>query len=346
MNRFAFIVHPLVMQDMYDYAPELKRKDVKLVKAIMKQWLVPSKIKRFEIVSPTGRRIEGVVICVFLLPEQFLDLDQQPALERVLQAGRMAQEMGAKLIGLGAFTAVVGRNGHFFADKLDVAVTTGNSYTVAVAVESTIAAAKSMGISLQEAKLAVIGATGSIGKACSRLLAGEVSQITLVARQMGALRLLGEEIARQKNRNVAVETDLRKAVQDADLVLLVTSAPGAILDISDVKPGSVVVNVAKPDNVDFHQAAKRPDVLVVDGGSVLCPEKRLVKVVDRHCPYVAGIDSEKVFSCFAEAMILTFEERFEDYSIGRDLDLRKIKEVATLGVKHGFSKPAFSNVAC
>lgn len=336
MDRFAFIVHPLVMQDMCDYAPELTRKDVGLVKAIMKHWLRPSAIKRYEILSPTGRQVEAIVLCVFLLPEQFLELDQQPVLERVLLAGRMAQEMGAKLIGLGAFTAVVGRNGWFFADRLEVGVTTGNSYTIAVAVESTIAGAKRMGISLGRAKLAVIGATGSIGKACSRLLAGEVSQLMLVARREGSLKALAGELSQTRNRNVVVETDIKQAIRDADLVLLVTSAPGSILDLADVKPGSVIVNVAKPDNVDFHQAATRPDVLVVDGGSVLCPEKRLVEVMDHHFPYVGGIDSEKVFSCFAETIIMALEGWFEDYSLGRDLELDRIQEVYQRGQQHGF----------
>lgn len=336
MGPFAFLLHPLKIQDVYQFAPEAREKSPELVRALMERWIPPFPVKRIEVTSTTGKTIEGVLICVPLLPDQFVRSDQHLVQDKILQAGEMAQAMGAKLIGLGGFTGVVGRNGVGFAEQLEVGVTTGNCYAAAVAVESTVAGARSMGISLKEAKLAVVGATGSIGRACSRLLAGQVSRLTLVARHAGSLKALAGELSRERNRSVGVETDIQRAVRDADLVLLATSAPGSILDLQDVKPGSVIVNVAKPDNVDFQQASQRPDVLVVDGGSVLCPGKRLVEVMDHRFPYTEGIDSEKVFSCFAETIILALEGWFEDYSLGRDLELDRIQDVYRLGQRHGF----------
>lgn len=337
MDKFAFLLHPLVIQDVYDYAPEVKHRDPELVKAIMKKWMPPSPIKRFEITSPTGRRIEGLVILVYLLPEQFLEPDQGLCLEKVLAAARMAEAMGAKLLGLGALTAVIGRNGKVIADRMDIGVTTGNSYTAAVAVETLLAAAREMGIRPERASLTIVGATGSVGSACTRLLAPLVASVTLVARQVEALKRLSREIRETLNPQVVVEADLREAVRDADLILLATNAPGTILDLDDVKPGAVVANVAKPDNVDFTQRVKRPDVLLVDAGLVCCPEKRVIEVIDRHFPYVAGIDSERIFACFAETMILTFEGHFGDFSIGRHLDLARVGEIAEAGAKYGFS---------
>lgn len=337
MDTFAFLIHPLVMQDVYDYAPEVAHRDPKLVKAIMKKWLPPFPIKRFEITSLIGRQIEGLVILVPLLPEQFLEPDQGLCLEKVLAAGRMAEEMGAKLLGLGALTAVVGRNGKVIADRMDIGVTTGNSYTAAVAVESLLEAAREMDIRPETAKLTIVGATGSIGSACARLLSPLVATVTLVARQIESLKRLSQEIGETLNPYVVVEADLRKAVRDADLILLATTAPGAILDVDDVRPGAVVADVSKPHNVDFDQRFGGRDVLLIDAGLVCCPEKRVIEVIDRRFPYVPGIDSERIFSCFAETMILAFEGHFEDYSIGRHLDLSQVREVAEAGAKHGFS---------
>ena len=337
MDRFAFLVHPLSMQDVYDYAPQVRQRNPEVVRAIMKKWMPPFPIKRFEITSITGRRIEGLVILVYLLPEQFLEPDQSLCLEKVLAAARMAEEMGAQLLGLGALTAVIGRNGQMIAERMSIGVTTGNSYTAAVAVETLLAAAREIDIRPERANLTIVGATGSVGSACTRLLAPLVASVTLVARQVETLKRLRREISETLNQQVVVEADLRKAVRDADLILLATSAPGTILDLDDVKPGAVVANVAKPDNVDFDQGFKRPDVLLIDAGLVYCPKKRMIEVIDRHFPYVAGIDSEKIFACFAETMILTFEGRFGDFSIGRHLDLSQVKAVAEAGARHGFS---------
>lgn len=337
MDRFAFLLHPLSIQDVYDYAPQVKHRDPELVKAIMKKWMPPFPIKRFEITSPTGRQIEGLVILVPLLPEQFLEPDQGLCLEKVLAAGRMAEEMGAKLLGLGAFTAVIGRNGKVMADRIEIGVTTGNSYTAAIAVESLLTAAREMDIRPETAKLTIVGATGSTGSACARLLSPLVASVTLVAKQIESLKRLSREISEILNEHVIVETDLRKAVRDADLILLATTAPGTILDLDDVKPGAVVADVSKPHNVDFDQRFKRRDVLLIDAGLVCCPEKRVIEVIDRNFPYVPGIDSERIFSCFAETMILAFDGHFGDYSIGRHLDLAQVKEVTEAGAKHGFS---------
>ena len=41
-----------------------------------------------------------------------------------------AEKLGAKIVGLGAFTAVVGDAGITVARNLNIPVTTGNSYTV------------------------------------------------------------------------------------------------------------------------------------------------------------------------------------------------------------------------
>jgi len=339
MDKFAFLLHPLGMQDVYNFAPESMHRNSELVKAIMKKWMPPFPVKRFRITSLTGREIEGVVISVPLLPEQFFDSDQRQCLEKILAAGRMAEEMDAKLLGLGALTAVVGGNGKFVADKLSIGVTTGNSYTVAISVQQLLAAAREMSIPRETARLTIVGATGSIGRACARLLAPFVAHLTLVARQISPLKLLGRDIAETWGRSVTLETDARKSVQNADLVLLATSATGMIIDVGDIKPGAVVANVAKPDNIDLLQRFKRPDVLMFDAGFVGCPEKRVVEVFNKNFPYVAGIDSQEVFGCFAETIILAFEEQFNDYSLGRDLDPLKIKAIAEAGLKHGFFVP-------
>lgn len=49
------------------------------------------------------------------------------------------------MVGLGAFTSIVGDAGITVAKNLDIAVTSGNSYTVATALEGTREAVRLMG---------------------------------------------------------------------------------------------------------------------------------------------------------------------------------------------------------
>jgi len=59
--------------------------------------------------------------------------------------------------------------------QLAIGVTTGNSLTAATAVEGALAAATRMDIDPARARVAVLGATGSIGAVCCRLLAPQVA---------------------------------------------------------------------------------------------------------------------------------------------------------------------------
>jgi hypothetical protein len=43
----------------------------------------------------------------------------------------------------------------------------------------------------------------------------------------------------------------------------------------------------------------------------------------------------------AETMILALEGRYENFSIGRDLSMEKVKEIAALADKHGFKLAGF-----
>ena len=86
-----------------------------------------------------------------------------------------AAERGAQIVGLGAFTKVVGDAGVTVAQRAPIPVTTGNSLTIAATLETAKLTASRMGwADLARGKAMVVGATGAIGSVCSRLLAAAV----------------------------------------------------------------------------------------------------------------------------------------------------------------------------
>ena len=81
-------------------------------------------------------------------------------------------------------------------------MTTGNSYTVATAIEATEEAARLMEIDMDEANVLVLGASGSIGKVLSYIMADEGRHLTLCARDMGRLQKVADSIRDRDRKSV------------------------------------------------------------------------------------------------------------------------------------------------
>src|SRR5690606_38434652 len=138
------------------------------------RWAPPIKTSRITGIQSPHNSASGWFVACPLSSRQMVTLPERVVLNKIIAAGRMAERLGAKIIGLGAFTSVVGDAGVTVARALDAAVTTGNAYTVATALEGALMGAEVMGYDIKTAEVAVLGATGSIGQACARDLAWDV----------------------------------------------------------------------------------------------------------------------------------------------------------------------------
>jgi homoaconitase/3-isopropylmalate dehydratase large subunit len=54
-----------------------------------------------------------------------------------------------------------------------------------------------------------------------------------------------------------------------------------------------------------------------------------------------GFPEGKAYACMAETMALALEGRFEDYTVGKDITLERVKDIAALAKKHGFRLSGF-----
>jgi len=252
---------------------------------------------------------------------------------KIVQTGRLAERLGAQILGLGAFTSVVGDAGVTIAKQLAIPVTTGDSYTVAVAVDSVRAAAAQLGIAPATATAAVVGATGAIGAAAAELIARAVRRLWLIGRRRPALEALRDRIQRRSTAEVLIGDDLT-GLREADLILTVTSAVEAVIEPEHLKPGAVVCDVARPRDVSARVAAARDDVLVIDGGMVEVPGD-----VNFHFDF--GFPPRMAYACMAETITLALEGRLESYTLGKDLTVDQVDEIARLAARHGFRLGGF-----
>lgn len=280
----------------------------------------------------TGRELRGWFVACPFTPQRMLQLPIQRVYNKIVACGEKAARLGARIVGLGAYTSVVGDAGRTIANRLAVPVTTGDSYTIYIAVEAVRKAAEVMEIPLAGASAAVVGATGAIGSVCAQLLAGLVGELTLVGRRDGALERVRERCA-GRGAQVKTSTDLN-AIYTADLVLTVTSAVDAVIYPEHLRPGVVVCDVARPRDVSAQVAQRSDDVLVIEGGMVEVPGP-----VDFHFDF--GFPPKMAFACMAETMALALEGRYEDYSVGKELTVEQAQEIGAICARHGFRLGGF-----
>lgn len=332
MAKFAFIIHPLDTSDVARKYKIARYMSAGMVESFLR-FVRPKVVSKITgVASLTGATTEGWFVGCPMTPRQLL-AGGRLAVAKVVQAGKIAEDLGAKIVGLGAYTSIVGDGGVQIADALDIAVTTGNSYTCYTAVEGALKAAEMMGIVPAQATAAVLGATGSIGRACAMMLADKVAHLSLVGRRLERLEQVADEV-RGRGATVAAHTDLAAAMREADIVVAVTSAIEAVVEPEHLKPGAVVCDVARPRDVSVAVAKTRDDVLVIEGGVVRVPGP-----VNFHFNF--GFPPGTSYACMAETMMLALEDRLENYSIGRDLKTEKVLETGRMAEKHGFELAGF-----
>lgn len=333
MPSFAFMIHPMHARDV---AKKFKIAGFLPDNVLERAFALLPSMKVSDITgisSPYGETRGMFIVCPFT-PRLMMSLPPAYVLNKIIQGGRLAEKLGARILGLGAFTKIVGDAGVTVAQNLKIPVTTGNSYTVATAVESTREAARVMGHDLRQASVVILGATGSIGRVCAMILAREVRSMTLVARDSHKLEELAAKLLYDTGLAVKITSDSKKALRSGDIIITVTSAVDTVIEPEDLRPGAVVCDVARPRDVSRRVAEARDDVLVIEGGAVEVPGN-----VDFNLDF--GFPAQTAYACMAETMILALEKRFESFTLGRELHLEKVEEIAALAKKHGFKLAGF-----
>lgn len=336
MDTFAFIIHPIdPKRDVSRKFPLLGRILSERQIDFFSTFFPPVYISEIEGITSaaTGKQVKGWFVAAPYTPRRMMELPERIVYHKIIQTGRMAERLGAQILGLGAFTSVIGDAGVTIARALHTPVTTGDSYTIAIAVQSVREAARLMGIPLNEATAAVVGATGSIGRVCAELLAEDVARLYLIARRSEPLEALREQLKGMGKSEIIISTKLDVLAQ-TQLILTVTSALHEIIQPEHLRAGSVVCDVARPRDVSAMVAAARNDILVIDGGMVDVPGH-----VDFHFNF--GFPAGKSFACMAETIALALEGRFEDYSLGKALTRERVDEITTIAEKHGFRLSGF-----
>ncbi len=285
--------------------------------------------------SKTGQTVNGCFILATFIPEM-IGRDVWGVFSKVVRACKIAEKHGVGIVTLGGFTSIVAEKiGHEITEEVDVPVTTGNTFTAAMVIDGVLKAVEYLDLDISHLKATIVGGTGDIGSACARVLADKVRQLTITGRTKSNLIHIKKELTKKRKAKIVATTNNESAVSSADIVISAASVTTSILKIDWFKPGSIVCDVGYPKNISY-APTPREDVLIFSGGLAKSP-------TPISFPIDVGLPStEVIYGCFAEAIILALERRYENFSFGRGyITPQKIDEIRQLGRLHGFEVSDF-----
>lgn len=334
---FAFLVHPRNTADIYKKYPFFKYFPDKFTDwAFRHFWpVVVSEIEG--VVSlKNGKKIRGFMITVPLTAKQMLE-DRAFALKRIIDTVKLAEKMGAKIVGLGALVSSLTKGGLDLIDKVKPNVTTGHALTAYTVTGNLFKLVELFKVDKNKVLVAIVGATGSIGSSSLKILARAGYDNFLlvdIERKAHFFENLTAEL-KKMNPDVKVQTSSQiKSIKVADFIITATNAPEAVVTSDDLKSGAVIIDDAQPSDVS-PEVFDRDDVIAVEGGLIYTPK------INNH--FNLGLKNKHDnYSCMGEIMTLAAHEYDRNYVINKPT-LELIDEISSMTKKLDITLSEFQN---
>lgn len=215
-GRFAFLIHALDLKSYHQFDSSLlafSEDELAELTAKFNNMIEPFIAGRTRIKSAAGHSAYGEFIALSRTTDEFVQMPRSQALSELKAAVALARRRGAKIVGLGAFTAVASMGGLYLKNE-KVPITTGNSYTVVSAVDAVNTATEKLEIDRSGITAAIVGAAGSIGRGISLLLSETVPRLILIGNpnnqtSSDRLHLVAAEIYRYQSALLQQGRDLK-----------------------------------------------------------------------------------------------------------------------------------------
>jgi len=305
-GEFVFLAHALDLSDFarkYPFADRMSKRSLKIFSRNL--WpIIGSKVTGFR--KRDGSSVNGWIVFCPLTTRMML-LKRELAKKKIAKAAQFGEKLGAKVIGLGAFIPILTDDGRFLENKVGANVTTGASFSAVTAVQNVLKIVQLMGIDKARAKIAIVGAAGSVGSICSRMLSNDFRKIMLIDKNAEALNKLVQKInISNVEKKIILLSGRVSDIKDADIIVAVTNVPGVVVRSLHVKSGAIVIDAAQPKNVSIKIPKERNDVLVIESG--------VNEVSGLETNFDLGLrKGNEVYSCLAEVLLMIWTEQRDNY---------------------------------
>ncbi len=266
---------------------------------------------------------------------------------KILQAALLAEKLGAKIVGMGGLVASFAQGGQWLSEQIkNVGFTTGHAYTISNILEIMKKSVERAGLDLKRARIAIVGAAGSIGSGCARFIA-EKKPCEIFLFDLNLFDT-SERLVQLKNQigNIAPRTKIHKTfefedIKKADIVIVATNSPVSIVRPDYLKKGAIVIDDSFPKNVSKGILKKRNDIILLDGGIMQLPltldiffARNMPDLMD--APLTRAVSCKETYGCFAEILVLSLYNYKKNYGLGYS-DITLAKQILSKAKKVGFA---------
>ena len=337
--KFAFIVHPRYIKDVYREFPLFRKLPQNVVIKLVNKLppLIVSQITGLRS-QDNNTEIKGCMISINLFPEEMLN-NRELAIKKIIKSIKIAQRKGVRIVGLGGLTSSVTRGGLDLIDKIhNVHITTGHAYTAYNIIAILKIFLDKLQIPINKISVAIVGAAGSIGSSCAQILARDgIKRLLLIdiERKLERINTLLLPKLKELNKNleVLVSNNLYLLKKEY-FIITATNAPEAVIRNDHLSSGTIILDDAQPSDV-HPEVFDCEDVIVIEAGLVHTPN------IKTHFNF-GFKDKYDNYSCLAEILVLASIDYKEHFVIHR-ADLEAIDKIKEWSRNLGFRPSEFQN---
>ncbi len=335
MRKFAFIIFVDTIEALKRIHGLYRALPSFAVGAILKNKPAIEIFHARNITCGRGEKIDGHIILCPLFPNKYMGgLHMDFVMDRINSAGNLAKKLGADIVGFDTLPQAVSDKEQVISDTLKIPITTGRALTAWSMFEAAYRITKAKRIPFSQTVITVLGANKPLAQLCAfkcsslgaRLVIFDWNQEKLVASKERLLKFLC--IANKPEAlTLFAKDNLALAVAEADIIINAdnfdegrflnnTKRSATVLDLfgCDAKP----LNRTSANNVNFIKAAliKMPHLTQLG--------------------FHTGLPEGVICSGLSETMLLTYEGKFVNYSIGDNINPDDLEEIADMAAAHGF----------
>lgn len=341
--KVLFFGHWSSIQDLNFYDPSLAGLSSDQLESLSERsfgrWQ-SFRIQEFKVRSSAGKEVWCRLLGFPAFTDSLIRAWRMQRIEPVWQEMQAvmaeASEQGYSVAGFGASTSIITQNCRK-AVNANLAVTSGNSLTVATALQALEKSCRQQGLQLAKERVAILGANGNIGRTCARLLADRADSLLLIGRSgtVSKLQLLAEEIRNRPETSKAeiqISTDLSD-LASVRVILTATNAREALIHPHHISLGPVVLqDLAVPGDAAEGLEQARPNLLKIRGGLLRFPSlNQPSKLALPGWNLKAG----ETYACLAETLVLALEGIKRNFSCG-ELKPNDVDWIWQAASRHGF----------
>ena len=338
-KKVAFIAHFVnPVNELRMLEPDLCRASDTGLRILFNRMQVLLEMKPFRLIA-NNLFNDRIHFSFYVLPVDSAELEHlhkcgktRKVISKIQETVNMAVREGASVISLGGYTSILTCNGLALAEPEGTRIITGNTLTAASGLAHLRKFLLAHTGLLKARKIAIIGATGNIGKVIAEILCSQediCSGMLLIARSSKRLETLVTELEETKSAGITIEISIGlSGVKTADILIICANTNDPLIyphHISKDKP-VLVFDLSVPSAL-AKETERMPNVMSMPFAAYVCLPEDPEAVISSYSP--AGT----VFCCAAEAMLLGLEPCHGQ--LKGHLLPESLKEVTELAGKYG-----------